>query len=319
MTQQIGYLESMMPRHLFPDEAADFTPWLEQHIEVLGDRLGLTLSNPEREQAVGPFSVDLRAEAGDGGLVVIENQLERTDHDHLGKLLTYLVNLDAKTAIWVSPTPQQEHTRVVQWLNEITPDDMAFYLVRVEVVRIGQSLPAPLFTVMVAPSEEARVTGTKKKELAQRHVQRLEFWTELLKRSEGRTDLFKSISPRTDNWMNRSAGVSGLAYGYVINMDRGAVLLYIDRANGPPGRSDPENEAIFDQFHQEKAPIEEVFGEPLDWDRVETRRSCRITKWVTTTGLADREQWPETQQQMIERMIRLEQALKPHIEQLQLP
>ena len=139
MTQQVGLLVTVEPRQLFRNEAGDFTTWLEEHIEVLGDRLGLTLSNAEREQAVGSFSVDLRAEDGDGRLVVIENQLERTDHDHLGKVLTYLVNLEAKTAIWVSPAPRPEHMRVVQWLNEITPVDVAFYLVKVEAVRIEDS------------------------------------------------------------------------------------------------------------------------------------------------------------------------------------
>ena len=139
MTQQIGHLETVEPRKLFPNEAGDFTTWLEEHIEVLGDRLGLKLSNAEREQAVGSFSADLRAEDGDGRLVVIENQLERTDHDHLGKVLTYLVNLEAKIAIWVSPAPRPEHMRVVQWLNEITPADVAFYLVKLEAVRIGAS------------------------------------------------------------------------------------------------------------------------------------------------------------------------------------
>ena len=314
MTQQIGYLETVEPRQLFPNEAGDFTTWLEGHIEVLGDRLGLTLSNAEREQAVGMFSVDLRAEDGDGRLVVIENQLEQTDHEHLGKVLTYLVNLEAKTAIWVSPTPRPEHVRVIQWLNEVAPDDMAFYSVRLEVFRIGESLPAPLFTAIVAPSEEARRVGTERKELAQTPAPRREFWMQLLELSRSRTHLFRTISPSDDDWISFGGGKSGLQFSYVIGRKCSCVRLDIDAGPG----SEAENKRIFDHFRAAMLAIERDFGDTLEWDHKEGRRVIQIKKWINGSGLSDREEWPAIQDQMIDAMIRLERALRPHIERLRL-
>lgn len=259
MTQQIGLLVTDEPRQLFPNEAGDFTTWLEEHIEVLGDRLGLKLSNAEREQAVGSFSADLRAEDGDGRLVVIENQLERTDHDHLGKVLTYLVNLEAKIAIWVSPAPRPEHMRVVQWLNEITPADVAFYLVKLEAVRIGASPLAPLFTPLVGPSEEARAVGTERKELAQTPALRREFWTQLLELSRSRTHLFKTISPSDDDWISFGGGRSGLQFSYVIQRKRSCVRLDIDGGSG----SEAQNKRIFEHFNANRLAIQRDFGSTL--------------------------------------------------------
>ncbi len=265
MTQQIGHLETVEPRKLFPNEAGDFTTWLEEHIEVLGDRLGLTLSNAEREQAVGTFSVDLRAEDGDGRLVVIENQLERTDHTHLGQVLTYLVNLEAKIAIWVSPDPRPEHVRVVQWLNEITPADVTFYLVRVEAVRIGDSLPAPLFIPLVAPSEESRSVGSRKKELTQQPVLWHEFWAQLLDRSRGRTDLLKKVSPTSvtqSDWISFSTVWPGLRYSMT---SRRQCVVGLEIYRGPGKKN--ENDSIFDQLYAQRQDIQRKFGDELHWDK----------------------------------------------------
>ena len=150
----IGRLEFEPVRAVFHDEARHFTTWMEQHLEVLGERLGIELTLIQREKAVGEFNVVLLCEDGNGQAVIIENQLERTDHDHLGKLLTYLVNLDAHTAIWVTGEPRVEHQKVIDWLNENTASDLAFFLVKVETVRIANSTAAPLFTVLAGPDEQ---------------------------------------------------------------------------------------------------------------------------------------------------------------------
>jgi len=105
---------------------------------------------------VRPFAADIVAADEQGGIVVIENQLEKTDHNHLGKLLTYLVNIGAKKAVWITPDPRPEHIKVMEWLNEVTPPDMAFHLIEVEAYRIGDSQPAPFFSVVVRPSEEGK-------------------------------------------------------------------------------------------------------------------------------------------------------------------
>jgi hypothetical protein len=125
----IGRLTIESVRKAFPNEARDFTRWLEAHIEDLSKRLGMDLTVVEREKEVGDFNVDLLCEDDQGRRVIIENQLERTNHDHLGKLLTYLVNLEASVAIWLATEPRPEHQKVIDWLNESTAADLSFYLV----------------------------------------------------------------------------------------------------------------------------------------------------------------------------------------------
>jgi hypothetical protein len=183
----IGKIERVPLRDLWKHEAYDFTTWLQDNIDVLNDVLGSSLSNPEREQSVGSFNVDLVAEDEAGNPVIIENQLEKSDHNHLGKLITYLTAIGAKTAIWIVADPKPEHVGAISWLNESSSAN--FYLFKVEGIRIGDSEPAPLLTLIVGPSEESREVGEKKKEMAERYSLRYKFWNELLEKAKEKTKL----------------------------------------------------------------------------------------------------------------------------------
>lgn len=304
----VSKLEIVPVRDAFPHEAHSFTLWLESNIDALADRVGFELTVLEREKAVGSFNVDLFCEDQDGQHVIIENQLERSDHDHLGKLLTYMVNLDAKTAIWVTPEARPEHQRVIDWLNESTGADYAFYLVRVEAVRIAESPYAPLFTVLAAPDEQTREIGEAKKELAEGEKKYLAFWTSLLDRSKGKTELFSSISPGRQNWISMGAGKSGLVFAYVFAKNVVQLEFYIDTI------SKDQNKAIFDALHSLKDQIETEFGEELGWQRLDQRRACRIRYEVGPRDvLDDPEAWPESQDKMINAMIRFAQLFKKRI------
>uniref|UniRef100_A0A7C4Q499 DUF4268 domain-containing protein n=1 Tax=Bellilinea caldifistulae TaxID=360411 RepID=A0A7C4Q499_9CHLR len=133
----IARLTRVPLREVWRHEALNFTRWLAENLDPLSDPTGLRLSLVEAEAAAGDFAVDILAEDADGNLVVIENQLERTDHDRLGKLITYMSNHDAKTAIWITSQPRPEHEKVVHWLNEALPGDTSFYLFQVEAARIA--------------------------------------------------------------------------------------------------------------------------------------------------------------------------------------
>jgi hypothetical protein len=308
-TDLIGRLEMLPIRQVFPKEAQHFTTWFEAHIEVLAERVGIPLTVIQREKEVGEFNVDLLCEDGEGKPVIIENQVERTDHDHLGKLLTYLVNLDASTAIWVTSEPRAEHQKVVDWLNESTPADVSFFLVKVEAVKIGDSPFAPLFTIQAAPDKQTKEVGEKKKEWAERHMQRYEFWSALLEKSREKTRLFSNISPGRYHWLGTGAGKSGLSFNLTIVMDWGGVELYIDHDKDTGQR----NKAIFDAFYAERASIEKEFGGELEWERLDDKRACRIRKRFTSGGLTNTDEWALLQEQMIDAMIRLEKVLKPRI------
>lgn len=311
MESNIGKLVNVPLREIWKNEARDFTCWLEENIEILGDRLNLSLSNPEREKSAGPFAVDLVAEDKSGNKVIIECQLEKTDHDHLGKILTYLTSLEAKTAIWICSSPRPEHITAVTWLNEVAPD-ASFYLVRVEGMRIGESPPAPLFHIICGPSQEAREIGEEKKEYAERHRKRQEFWTQLLEKSRLKTKLHINVSPSRESWCATGAGKSGLAYAYGITQKGAVVELVIDRGKG----AEDINKQIFNELYANKEQIESAFEDSLNWDFVEGRRACYITWEYSEAGLKDEDKWDYLQDIMIDAMIRLEKALKNHIARL---
>jgi len=306
----ISRLDPVPLRELWKHEEHGFSVWLHENIQILGDALGMRFSDPKREVSVGSFTVDLVAEEENLGRVIIENQLEATDHDHLGKLLTYLTNLEAKTAIWVTPKPRPEHVRAVTWLNETTPDDVSFYLVQVAAYRIGNSAPAPLFTVTVGPSPEGKGFGEQKKQLAERHILRLKFWEGLLELAKKQGVLTHAgRSAGKESWIGGASGRAGFGFNYVIWMDDDAcVELYIDT-----GELD-ENKKIFDSLLSKQAEIERVFGSALEWDRLDDRRACRIRHTLHNGGLSIGEsEWTKVQLPMIDAMKRLVEAIKPFI------
>lgn len=303
----IGKIQRVPLREVWRHEALDFTAWLTENTDVLSDVLDLNLSNAEREQAAGSFSVDILAEDEAGNPVIIENQLERSDHDHLGKLITYLTAYNAKTAVWIVSDPRPEHVRAVSWLNEST--DASFYLLKVEAIRIGESAAAPLLTVIVGPSEESREVGEVKRDLADRHHIRHEFWTKLLDYAKSKTRLHYNISPSFRSYVTTSARRPGFGYTYVVNQRETRVELYID-----PNRDDVnESKAIFDQLESHKEQIEEAFGGSLEWERLEEKRACKIAKRLRIGGYRDEELYPQIFEATVDAMIRLERALRPFI------
>lgn len=309
--KSIGRLIRVPLREIWRHEAQDFTRWLADHLDEIEEVTGLSLTLIEREAATGSFAVDILAEDGEGSLVVIENQLEANDHDHLGKLITYMSNQDAKIAIWITSDPRPEHERAVEWLNETLPADAAFYLIKVEAVRINDSPPAPLFTVVAAPSLTSQQVGEQRKELAQRHKQYLEFWAQLLDKARGQSNLFSGVSPKKDHWISAGAGRTGVQWSYVALKDHARVELYIDTTDSE------KNKQIFDALSQYWQAIEASFGSHLVWQRLDNKRASRISHEIHTFGgISNYDQWDALQTAMVEAMDKLENALKPHLAKL---
>jgi hypothetical protein len=309
--ENIGKLERVALREVWTHEAYDFTQWLENNISILNEALDITLVNVDRERAAGSFSVDLVAEDEGGGTVIIENQLEKSNHDHLGKLITYLTAMGAKAAIWIVSDPRPEHVAAITWLNESA--SAAFYMVKVEAVRIGDSPPAPLFTLIVGPSEDAKEVGVAKREIAERYGIRKRWWSLLVERSAAVNKLHAHITPGEYSWLGTSSGVRGLNLNYTVTQDACVVELYIDRGKDSEG----ENKNILDQLLAHKDEIESAFGGPLRWERLEGKRACRISYLQTGGGYRSAEEsWPSLQDRIIHAMDRLEKALRPFISKL---
>lgn len=303
---EIGKLRRVPLREVWPHEAWDFTTWLERNPDVLSDLLDYPLEGVERERRAGSFSVDLVGEDSSGATVVIENQLEKSDHDHLGKLITYLSALEAKSAIWIVSEPRPEHVGAITWLNETV--EARFYLLQAEAVRIGDSPPAPLLTLITGPSPETREVGARKQDRVERHDLREAFWAALIERAKQRTNLHAGVSPNTDTWLSAGSGRSGIHYTYVLHQHDTDVELRIE------GADEAGNHRIFRALEESRPEIEAEFGEPLIWSLVEGRKKCAITKTLPAGGYRDEEStWPVIQDAMIDAMVRLEKACRTYI------
>lgn len=308
----IGKIQRVPLREVWKHEALDFTTWLQGNLDVVSDELGISITGAERERAAGDFSVDLVAEDESGNPVVIENQLEKSNHDHLGKLLTYAVAIGADTAIWIVSEARPEHVNAISWLNEFST--VTFHLVKMEAIKVSDSPPAARLTQVVGPSEEIRKIGETKKEWERQDL-RYRFWTELLEKARHKTKLHAKKSPIRRNYIGSGWGGSGkrgLGFRYVIRRHDAQADLYIYGGKD----SDERNEAIFDSLAASKDEIESRFGGKLDWQRLEDKHACRIVATISLGGLRDEERWPEIQEAMIDNMIRLEKALRPHIAKL---
>jgi hypothetical protein len=294
-------------REAFRHEAHHFTVWLETNIEALSDELGFKLTVVEREKSVGSFNVDLLCEDEFGNSVIIENQLERTDHTHLGQLLTYLVNLEAKTAIWVATEIRPEHQRVIDWFNTSTSTDLSFYAVQVEAVRIDDSPYAPLFTIMAQPDEQSREIGEQKKDWAERHSKHKEFWAQFLSKLNTQSNLFSKISPRAAHYISTSSGFAGITYGCSLRVNDSSVWMDIFF------KAQPEMyPLIFETLRNQNDVIEEETGLELKWT-ISKEGNHGYVSHKLNYGMMQPEYWESLQHEMINAIVSLQKSVQPRL------
>lgn len=303
-------LKPVALRKIWPNEARDFTKWLRDNLDGINEATRLSLKSAEKETPIGDFSADLVAKDEDGRKVIIENQLEESDHDHLGKLLTYLSAVDASAAVWIVSKPRQEHVRAVDWLNRSS--SASFYLLRVEAFRIGDSEPAPKLSLVAGPGAESKKIAKTRREEKERDKNLRRFFYQLLEVAGKKTDLHAGVSPGNNHWVSAGAGRSGLSLSYVIRQDDGHVELYVDFGKGKKRR----NKAVFDQLHANRKEIERAFGKDLIWQRLDDKRACRIKKDLNAGGLKNERSWPRMHAVMVDVMISFEKALRPYIDRL---
>ncbi len=305
---QIGELKRVPIRQVWADEARDFTVWLEGNIEVLGEAINTELSSVESEKSVGDFNVDLVAEDESGGRVVIENQFGQSDHDHLGKLLTYLAGTEASAAVWIVERPRAEHIDTVSWLNE--KPQAEFYLVKLEAVQIENSPAAPLLTLIQGPSEASQAAGQSKENWAERERLRHDYWANFLPRANDATAILSNRSATKNSALSGPAGRSGLRFECVVREHDARIQLKID--TGDRGK----NRKVFDQLEGYKQQIEAAFGQELDWLKREGADRCYVRKDVEVPGYRDRGQWEEGHEELAELLASFETACEPSIQRL---
>ena len=309
----IGKIEKVPLRDIWKHEANNFTKWLQNNIDVLSEVIKIPLTNVEREQSTGNFYVDLTAEDNSGNTVIIENQLEKSDHDHLGKIITYLSSMDATTAIWIVSDPRPEHVSAINWLNESTAAN--FYLLKIEGVKIGNSDPAPLLTLIVGPSEETENVGKSKREKKERYVLRKDFWTIVLNKLKDKTNLFNAVSPSESSWLGAGSGKRGIQYTMWVTQDDARLSLYIDRGKD----SEEENKSILDKLEQHKDEIESIYGDKFEWHKRDDERACQIIINVSKGGYkSDKEKLDSIGENLAECMTKFEKAFAKYIKDLKI-
>lgn len=292
---KLGRVNLVDIRSIWPHEANDFTPWLaaEDNIRVLADIIGLgSVSIEATEREVGRFSADIVARDEGNALVLIENQLEATDHRHLGQLLTYQAGLEgAATIIWIATRFLEEHRAAVDWLNENTGEDYDFFGVEVSVVRIGESQPAPVFTMVAKPndwSRDVRSVTRQATEVATTDRQKvlLAYWAAFSNFLRTASPHFRPPKPGRDHWKTFGIGRSGfnLNYTALVQAKRVGVELYISRSSA---KSD------FETLTSQRDTLEALFGEPLIWEELPGKKGARISIQPLSADPADELNWQE--------------------------
>ncbi|MED4454882.1 DUF4268 domain-containing protein [Metabacillus fastidiosus] len=294
-------------REVWRNEPRNFTTWLASNIEFLNEKIDANLNVMQTEKQVGSFNVDIFCEDEHGNNVIIENQLEKTDHTHLGQILTYSVGTAAKTVIWISPEPRVEHIEVVEWLNEITPVDNSWYLFKLEVIKGNNDTVFPLFTKMVGPSEVVKNLGNEKKVEAERHHKRIEFWERLLVLLNQETPLYNNVNPSTDNYLNASTGIGGLSYQILVRQKNSSLILVIEK------KSTELNKKIFDYFYSKKDDIENEFGAELMWRKMEDNKSSKIQFDINNCCL-DKSTWENGMPVLVNEFIKWHVVLRKYLD-----
>lgn len=291
-------------RSIWPHEALNFTPWVAENVDLLADAVGLDITVDETESSVGDFNVDIYAsETGTDRKIIIENQLEDTDHDHLGKLITYASGKGADVVIWVVKHAREEHKAAVEWLNNHTDDKIGFFLYEIKLFQIGDSQIAPAFTVVERPNDwtkEIRKTASANST----QQQRLEYWqafNDYAFSDANFSRIFNKRKPTTDHWMDFSIGSS--ACHIAVSQKRKAVdvELYIN-----------DDKELFKSLFAYKDEIEKNMEMELEWKELPERKASRILI-EKTVDLDDRATWPEQFDYIMDTCIKMKRAFKRYL------
>lgn len=302
-----GEIKPVEIRDIWPNESTDFTPWLADNIDRLGQALGMELEVQEREADVGDFSLDIRAkDLGTGRTVVIENQLTQTDHDHLGKLLTYAGGFDAGVLVWIAKELRDEHRKALEWLNDHTGVDIDCFGVVLEVIRIDNSKPAFNFKTVVFPNEWQKDKGGGRTAASPKVEAYRSYFQELIDELRTKYKFTNAKAGQPQNWYSFSSGVRGVIFSN--SFAQGGKIraeVYIDL------QDKDQNKNLFDRLFKQKAEIESEFGVPLAWERLDDRRASRIAAYREGSIDDPVETRAENMQWSIKNLLRLKDVLLP--------
>lgn len=304
MTTELGRLKRVDLRDIWETEAQHFTPWLAEpdNLAVLSDTLKMELELEAQEKHVGPFRADILCKNLDDNdsWVLIENQLEKTDHNHLGQLLTYAAGLQAVTIIWIAHRFTEEHRASLDWLNDITDDKFRFFGLEVELWKIGNSQAAPKFNIISKPNDWTRSVSKAAKQISEYEVtetklKQQNFWALLKAELEEKNSPVRMHKPLPQSWMNCGIGRSGFNLVPTLNSrdNRIAVEIYL---------YDDNAKKYFNLLKEDRAAIENQIGQGLEWKELPERKSSRIVLIKNETNPLEESLWEQNVDWFIEKL-----------------
>lgn len=269
----LSRLKVIPVREVWKHEAHDFTQWMLDNADVLADVLSMDLELEAAEHPVGGFSLDLIGrEVVTGHVVIVENQLERSDHTHLGQILTYAGGTNPQTIVWCAPAFTDPHRAAIDWLNEHTDEDTRFFAVEVAAVQIDDSRPAPMFRLVAQPNDWAKQVHTETSAgPSKRGVAYMAFWTDLLVRiHEIHPEWTRSTAGSKDSWITLPYGSSNTWYGFVFGQLGPRVELYFGSVDADA------NLAAFNAVAKYAEQITADAGIQVAFDAMPEKKACRI-------------------------------------------
>lgn len=286
---QLGRLEGLDVRDVWKNEPRDFTFWLAEaeNLGLLGDALGLRLELVAREKSVGPFAADIVAQDPSRNLtIVIENQLEPTDHRHLGQIITYAAGVKANVLVWIAPEFREEHRAAIDWLNQASLAGFDFFAIQIEAYRIGGSLPAPQFNIVSKPNSWSKRAAARHElagdDLTDSQQRWKTYWGGLKAIASDRYPALRDRATSSSNWLQILSITKSrdLQFAFNLTAPRGGlrVELYIDGTLA---------KAAFRAIEADRAAIERAFGGEFTWEPLPDARACRVCAYMPSATGAD--------------------------------
>ena len=317
MKKALGTLEKVDLREVWESENEDFTPWLarEENINKLGQKIGLDLEVEAQEKRVGKFRADILCkDINTDNWVLIENQLEKTNHGHLGQLLTYATGLDAVTIVWVAATFNEEHKATLDWLNKITDENYNFFGLEIELYKIEDSKIAPKFNLVCQPDNWSQSISREAKRIEQGEVsetklKQYKFWTELGKELQAADTPLKLQKVYPQHWTNIAVGKTGVHLGATFNtqQERVSAQLYIIKKKN-----------WFKELESQKDIIEKELGEKLSWQLLPEKAASRIALYRSNSDIENTDDWKEMLKWLVLKLEKLRIVFSPRLKNLRL-
>lgn len=309
MNISLGKLKEVNIRDVWQHEQYDFSKWLSlpDNIQELGDAIGLSLTDIETEKFVGGYRCDIICKDEiTGKNVLIENQLEPSNHDHLGKIITYASGLDAAVVVWIVQEAREEHASAIEWLNKHTDDDLAFFLIEIHAFTIGDSKPAPQFRIIQQPNEFAKMVKeiSKNTELNDSQTYRLEFWNMFNSVIDERGKPFNKHKPSTDNWYTVAIGSSKchISIDLVNKENRIRIGLWI-----------PNSKELFDKLLVEKENIEKEAKFQFAWDRLNGKKASVIFTYIEGLDFKNQSNYKDLMNKIIDYVVVFKNTFSKYI------